>query len=70
MYTVFIYIYSILYIYIICIYIYGCISCLCMQCRNVRNDYIYTYRYVKMNICTRSQGTHIPCSDSGCIPRS
>ena len=43
MYTVFIYIYIFYSIYIICIYIYGCISCLCMQCRNVRNDYIYIY---------------------------
>ena len=39
----YLYIYILFYIYIICIYIYGCISCLCMQCRNVRNDYIYIH---------------------------
>ena len=61
-----------MYMYDLYIYIYICarISCLCMQCRNVKHDCIYIYRYVKMNICTGSQGTHIPCSDSGCIPRS
>ena len=34
-----------MYIYDLYIYIYmcACISCLCMQCRNVKHDCIYIY---------------------------